>query len=378
MALLVGKRVAFTGQLASMTRSEAAELVRADGGTFVTSVTRKTAALVIGQDGYPLRKDGTLSNKLEMAKRLHLEGCDVAIVTEEGFLQSLGLEDTSVGIHKRFTMAQLGRLLKVPRDRLRAWLRADLLRPVETAQGVAYFDFHQVTGIRTLWELSQAGVKTETIRQSLEQLTRWLPGADASLLQLNLIAPDGRLLTRLNDGQLADVTGQLHFDFEGQEADPALEALGVPASAEGLLEQGLALENAGQLAEAAKAYREALYIGGPEAKTCFNLGNVLHALDQPGQAAERFRQAVEMDHDFVAAWNNLGNVLLELGHNDDALDAFRHALAIQPSFADAHYNLADALEQADRFSEARRHWKEYLRLEQTGEWAEYARRRLAN
>lgn len=37
------------------------------------------------------------------------------------------------------------------------------------------------------------------------------------------------------------------------------------------------------------------------------------------------------------------------------------ALEIHPAYADAHYNLTDTLEQEGRFSEARRHWKEYLR-----------------
>jgi tetratricopeptide (TPR) repeat protein len=388
MNALAGKRVAFTGQLASMTRPEAADLVRAHGGTFVTSVNRKTSLLVVGQEGWPLRKDGGLSEKLERARHLQAAGCSVAVITEEELLERLGLEGAGNGIHKRFSLAQLGRLLHVPRDRLRAWMRAGLVQPLETIQGVCYFDFHQVTGVRTLWDLTQAGVKTETIRRSLEQLTGWMPSLESSLAQLQLLEQDGRLLMRRRDGQLVEPSGQLRFDFEatpanraGSAAPPEQAPLGsreTPAGAAQHLERGYALEDSGALQEAAHAYREALYCGGPDPLLCFNLANVLAGLGQAGQAAERYRQAVELDHDYVEAWNNLGNVLCEMGQTAEALNAYRRALEIQPTYPDAHYNLADALEQQGSFSEARRHWKEYLRREPIGAWAEYARRRLAN
>jgi tetratricopeptide (TPR) repeat protein len=390
---LADKRVAFTGQLASMTRPEAAELVRAHGGTFITSVTRRTSLLVVGQEGWPLRKDGTLSDKLETAQHLRAAGYSVTILTEEDFLAMLGLEGASSGIHKRFTLAQLARLLKVPRVRLRSWMRCGLLEPLENRGGVHYFDFQQVTGVRTLWDLTRAGVKTETIRRSLEQLTGWLPRLHESLAQLQLLEQDGELLMRLSDGQLVEPSGQLRFDFHNEKSEVRGQTAEVRSqgadlcpltsdlcslTSEECWHKGCALEQAGHLPEAAEAYRQALYHGGPDAKVCFNLANVLYQLGQRGQAAERFRQAVELDHNLFEGWNNLGNVLVELGQVDEGLAAYRRALELQPTYADAHYNLADALELSERFSEARRHWKEYLRHEPAGAWADYARRRLAN
>jgi len=377
MMFLDGKRVAFTGQLASMTRPEAADLIRAHGGTFITSVTKRTSFLVVGQEGWPLRKDGGLSDKLETAKHLQAAGCNIAILTEEELFERLGMEGSTSGIHKRFTLPQLGRLLKVPRNRLRAWIRAGLLNPVDTVQGMNYFDFHQVTGIRTLWNLTQAGVKVDTIRQSMKQLAHWLPTAEYSLVHLTLLERDGRLLTRLSEGQLAEPSGQLHFDFE-RPNEPVAADSPVSLSAAESWETGCRFEEQGQLQEAAHAYQEALYLGGPDAKICFNLANVYYQQGRLGQAAERYRQTTELAHDRADAWNNLGNVLQELGQSEDAVAAYRRALEIHSTYADAHYNLADALEQLDQFSQARRHWKEYLKHEPMGEWADYARRRLAN
>jgi tetratricopeptide (TPR) repeat protein len=374
---LAGKQVAFTGRLASMTRAEAAKLVEAHGGTFVTVVSRHTSFLVVGQEGLPLTKDGALSNKLQKARNLD-GAADICILSEEEFFDRLGVAERSGGVHRLFSTAQLCRLLRVPRDRLRSWLRQGLIQPAETTQGVCLFDFQQVTSLKTLWDLSQAGVTAGQLRRSLEQLRQWLAGVDEPLAQLALIERDGRLLVRLNEGQLADPSGQLQFDFVVDATAPIVEGASAAPSADGWWELGNEQEENGQLEEAANSYRRALLTGGPRAELCFNLGNVLYTLEQREPAAEHFRQAVELDRSFVEAWNNLGNVLTELGQVEDALAAFREALKLQPAYADAHYNLADTLEQLRLFAEARPHWQAYLRLEPRGPWAQYARRRMAS
>lgn len=381
-----GKQTAFTGRLASMTRSEAADLVRAYGGVFSAAVSRRTHLLVVGQEGWPLQKDGSLTNKLQRARRLQKGGADIAILPEEEFLHALGLQERSSGVHRLYTTAQLCRILHVPRDRIRAWVRAGFIKPIESVHGVSYFDFQQVTGTRTLCELVQAGVTAQRMRRSLEQLRQWLPNLDQPLDQLMLIERDGDLLFRLNDGQLVEPTGQLQFDFAPIEVPdaPAAVAFNRPPQADGVVrsadewwELGCRQEESGQLAEAAEAFRQVLFLRGPDADACFNLANVLYALGKKDQAAERYRQAVELDHDFAAAWNNLGNVLGDQGEREQAIDAYRRALALDATYADAHYNLADTLTDMGRRHEARPHWQAYLNTEPLGQWADYARRQFA-
>jgi tetratricopeptide (TPR) repeat protein len=256
-------------------------------------------------------------------------------------------------------------------------MRAGLVTPVDTVHGVAYFDFQQVTGVRSLWDMAQSGVTVERLRRSLDKLERWLPGFLGSEQPLHLLERNGRLLVRLQQGQLVEPSGQLQLDFDiGGETDVAALPATPPPGADEWFERGCALEHGGQSAEAAHAYREALYEGGPDPVICFNLGNVLYQSGQVGQAAERFRQAIELDHAFTEAWNNLGNALLDLGETDAAIAAFERAVTLAPDYGDAHYNLADALQQVERFSEARIHWKAFLRVSPSGEWADYARRCL--
>ena len=61
-------RVSFTGQLASITRKEARDLVHAAGGQTVSAVSRRTSMLVVGMDGWPLLPSGEIASKLQRAE----------------------------------------------------------------------------------------------------------------------------------------------------------------------------------------------------------------------------------------------------------------------------------------------------------------------
>src|SRR6187455_263119 len=89
-AFLQGKQVAFTGRLAAMTQADAADLVRAHGGTYTDSVNRLTALLIVGQDGWPFENDGRLSSKLRRARSLQRKGFGIAVLSEDEFFVRLG------------------------------------------------------------------------------------------------------------------------------------------------------------------------------------------------------------------------------------------------------------------------------------------------
>src|SRR4051812_5503480 len=85
--------------------------------TFVSAVSRRTSLLLVGQDGWPLKKDGSLADKLATAQVLQTAGCPIEILSEEQLLGRLELEGAAGGVQKRFKLAQLGRLLKLPGGR---------------------------------------------------------------------------------------------------------------------------------------------------------------------------------------------------------------------------------------------------------------------
>src|SRR5947207_1854189 len=153
--LLRGKQIAFTGRLASMTRSEAAKLVRAHGGRFVTTVSRRLSLLIIGQDGWPLQQDGRLTGKLRKARALQRSGYALTVLGEEELFHRL--EITAQTERQLYSTARLSELVKVPGEHLRKWIKAGLIRPVENVNGVNLFDYKQVASARTLFDLIHAG-----------------------------------------------------------------------------------------------------------------------------------------------------------------------------------------------------------------------------
>jgi tetratricopeptide (TPR) repeat protein len=376
--VLAGQRVAITGRLASMTHVEMAELISACGGEYAAVPNRSTTLLVVGQDGWPLHEDGRPTQNLEKARRLRAGGGPIEMVTEGDFLDRLGLAEQQAAIHRRYTVAQLSRILGIPGARLRAWARAGLIEPVETVYRLAYFDFCQVASAKTVFELASAGVKPQRIRESLEQFRTWLPEVDRPLSQLTLLEQGGRLLLRLDCGLLAEPNGQLQLDFMTGEGDEAAETGGSalvdarPLTSDEWFQQALRLEDQGNSREAAQAYRESLRLEPGDPVLHFNLGNALYACGELEDSVDAFGEAVARDRAYVEAWNNLGSVLAELNRTDEAVRAFRQALQVVPSYADAHYNLADVLSQAGREDEARLHWAAYLRHGPTGPWAEHA------
>lgn len=285
---------------------------------------------------------------------------------QEELLTSLGADAAPPDVHRLYTSAQLTDLLAVPRSRVRAWMLAGLIQPVEEIQGVCYFDFRQVAGAKTLCDLTSAGISIAKIRRSLEQLKVWRADAEQPLDQLALLEKNGQILVRLEKG-LVEPSGQLCFDFGDEHANIPMQ----PTTAEQWFQIGCQHEEDGQFAAAIDAYRQALLLAGPDAVACFNLANVLFATDQLAAAAERYRQAVEIDPSRAEAWNNLGVVLGRMSRVDEAVAAF--AKAIDLSYADAHYNLADLLEKQGRSSEAQEHWQAYVRCDPKGPWSDHAR-----
>jgi tetratricopeptide (TPR) repeat protein len=365
-----GKYVTYTGRLASMTHEDFVEVVEAHGGRYGPSaggrLPRGGSILVVGEENWPLTPQGTLSAPLRQARILkRKENVRTLILSEEQFLAGLGLEDHREHLQRYHSTGMLVELLEVSRERVCAWVKAGLIRPAYEQGGVRYFDFRQVTAAKTLCELARSGVTMGRLRKSLEQLKAWLPDAEQPLQQLALLESDGRLIVRLEEGDLAEPDGQFQFDFT--QAPPPLP-MHAAAEAEP--------RTAGAWVEA-DSYRQALLAGGPDAAVCFDLAYVLAEVGQVDQALERYRQVLEIDPNFADAWNNLGVLLKDAGKRDEACLALRRALVIDPTDAWAHFNLANTLDGMRRWKEAASHWQAYLASDRTSEWAQYARSRVA-
>ena len=159
-----------------------------------------------------------------------------------------------------------------------------------------------------------------------------------------------------------------------------------PALSDQLVAQGNALEDAGDLAGAEAAYRQAIAAAPRSARAPLNLGIVLAARgdDAGATAAYEAALALEPAHPFAnynfarlvymrgdaaraeallrealrgkpafpQALVLLASVLDELGRTDEAIEAVEAALRLQPEDAGAWYNLGVMLRRARRHAQA--------------------------
>jgi tetratricopeptide (TPR) repeat protein len=153
-----------------------------------------------------------------------------------------------------------------------------------------------------------------------------------------------------------------------------------------LLTQGLALHQAGRLAEAEKIYSEILAVDpdqfdarhllgfifhqrGDSARAVHhidlalqknpdnilalnNRGIALNALKRFDEALASYERAIALRSDFIEALMNRGNTLQEMQRFDEALASFDRAVTVRPEHADAYYNRANTLHALGRFDEA--------------------------
>jgi len=399
-AKLSGRRVALVGRLASMSKRDAARLLRDHGAVVLDKPDPSADLVVIGEYQWPLPGAEDLEQWLEEPIRRAADEGRLRVVSETQLWEELGLVERQPDIHRLYTPAMLAELLGVPVAVVRRWHRRGLIVPVCEVRRLPYFDFQEVATARRLAELLAAGVSPRTIEKKLEALAHLVPGVKRPLAQLSVIVEGREILLRQGDG-LIEPGGQLRFDFEAWEREkpqpptglapqattPAISrpaqppatraAVAVPQTADQLRALAAELEDAGQLEEAAEMYRAAMAAAGPQPDLCFQLAEVLYRLGDVAAARERYYMAIELDEEYVEARANLGCVLAETGQHELAAAAFEGALALHPEYADVHYHLARTLDELGRSDDAREHWEAFLRLAPESPWAETARQRLA-
>lgn len=392
--ILAGVRVILVGRFSGLPKREIHRLVTSQGGSISSSVdptaNRETQWLVMGEEG------SGASNPLENLDdplRTAAEQGSVTFLSESELWQRLGLLDADSHISGLHTPRMLAELLGVSLTVIRRWQRRGLIRPVKLVRKLPYFDFREVATARRLAQMLAAGVKPNEMDKAIRSFRSWFPDHDRPLSQLTIILQGKEILLRKENG-LVDPDGQLRFDFDGalrsaeQQPNtshvagtilpPAVDGddLLPKYTAEEAIERAGELEDAGQLAEAADAYRVALAISGPSAELCFRLGEVLYQLGEFGAAKERYFTALEIDEEYVEARANLGCLLAETGQVDMAIATLSGVLLYHNDYPDVHWHLARLLDERGRGAEAEVHWRSFLDLAPYSPWADAARQRL--
>lgn len=131
---------------------------------------------------------------------------------------------------------------------------------------------------------------------------------------------------------------------------------------------GLALQNTGNLEQAAASYRNAIALK-PVANYHASLADVLTLLGQWEAAAASYRAALAGEPRNAQARYGLGYVLRQQGQLEEAIRSYQQALSIKPDIAEAHNDLGVIFKQQGRLGEAAASYRKALALQPANaEW----------
>jgi predicted O-linked N-acetylglucosamine transferase (SPINDLY family) len=129
------------------------------------------------------------------------------------------------------------------------------------------------------------------------------------------------------------------------------DAVGHPTPDQ-LLEDALAAQRKGSIADARRLYASVLRIDPTNAAAFGNLA-IIAAQQGDFEGAERLlRRGIALHPKDALSFNNLGLVLSQRGRLTEAIDAHRRAVELRPAYAEAYFALGNAFKQQGALSDA--------------------------
>ena len=405
-------KISITGKLESMTRVQAKKYLEKNGAKYINEVNKDTDILVIGALGWPLRINGKITKKLELADSLQKNGEHVQIFPELQFLNRFSKEGP-FQFNQFYTTSQLTKILKTPLIKIKDWVLRGLIEPRKSIHRMNWFSYNDLLKVKTIMRLSENGVSCHEIQQSIKRLSQWIPNIDENIKLLE--AARGSLQLRTKEGEIISSQGQMIFNFDevipeirskvdfskelqkqNLESSPKETMLKTDKAPKNITEKveydrrpisiqvkthlwfdkALSAEEEGDLATAQNYYENATKGDDSNPVAFFNLGNIYYNQGNIANAADQYLRAVQGDPNYIEAWNNLGNSLIDLELPKEARRAFEKALSVEPKYADAHYNLANLLFDLGELQKSRHHYGVYLKKDSISPLAQKVKKQL--
>jgi tetratricopeptide (TPR) repeat protein len=278
---------------------------------------------------------------------------------------------------EEYSRADVRRKFGLSERQLRSWERQRLIPAASS------YSFLDLIAFQTLIKLRENKISSREILRALESLREKLGWVKQPLSELRVVSHGGRIAVQLSGQKMEAISGQILFDFDASELGGIKSfperkpKFNRSHESEAWFQKGLELEESGAPVEdAVDAYRKVLDLNPGAAGALVNLGTIYYRLHKFEEAEKYYLAAIEADPEYPLAQFNLGNLYDEQGRFPEAIDFYRRALDLNPQYADAHFNLALLCERQGEAMKAVHHWKAYLKLDHSGQWAEIARRQL--
>ena len=278
---------------------------------------------------------------------------------------------------EEYSRADVRRKFGLTERQLQNWEKQSLV-PAATL-----YTFSDLIAFQTLIKLRENKIPIREIARALDSLREKLDWVKHPLSELRVVSDGKRIAVHLSGQKMEAISGQILFDFDASELGGLKSfpdrrpKINRTRESEAWFQKGLELEETGAPVEhAVDAYKKVLELNPGAAGALVNLGTIFYRLRRFEEAEKYYLDAIQADPVYPLAQFNLGNLYDEQGRLPEAFDYYRRALSLNPHYADAHFNLALLCERTGDSLKAVHHWKAYLKLDGSGQWADIARRQL--
>ena len=245
---------------------------------------------------------------------------------------------------KLFTSGEVAKILDLPGNRVRSFVRAGFVAPGRGRRKQLEFTFQDLLLLKTAKGLLNSRVPLKNIIRMLSSLKRQLPD-DRHLATIKIYADGRRVVAWDGRAKWQPDSGQFVFNFDAHNitrnlkiSRPAPKPAKEKLTAAHWFNVALELETT-SIKEAERAYHQALELDPTMADAHLNLGKLYHDLREWGKAETHYRAAAEHASGDPTPHFNLGVLMEDLKRYQDAVHAYSQALKQDPSFGDAHCNL---------------------------------------
>jgi predicted Zn-dependent protease len=266
-----------------------------------------------------------------------------------------------------FSIKRVQQMLGLSRAVVSGFVTAGFVTPERGPRNEQRFSFQDLLLLRTAHALQRAEIPPRKLLSALTKLAKSLPG-ELPLTGLRITAVGTEIAVHDTGGAWNPDTGQVLLDFDVapsggelaflQRATPA----GAPTDdATAWFSRGENAE-ANDVAEAERAYRQAIALEADHGRAYINLGALLCEAGRCDEAAALYEQALTAGASSAELHFNHAIALEDLGLFHRAVKCYERALELDSSFLDAHYNAGMLLEKMGDGQGALRHFSAYRRL----------------
>jgi tetratricopeptide (TPR) repeat protein len=261
------------------------------------------------------------------------------------------LEEAAARRAQTFSTRAAARILAIPPDRIRYWVKRSLVRPLTRGRQMR-FGFDDLLVMRLAKDLLPTRHHLDPVRRCLERV-RGMFGASRPVTSLRLANHDGQIVVRDGNVMVEALSGQMLLNFSPPAPGKVDERFG-PARVRERFEEARKLAESDPL-RALMLYSELI---GREPRNFEAHLDLANLLEREGDLAGALRAL----HGAAAIVPTNADVHLRLGllyrRREDApnaLASFLRAAECDPLSLAAHRNLAELYESIGRKREALRH-----------------------